>query len=184
MPTNSGAVLSSWKEIAAYLTKGVRTVQRWERELGLPVRRPVGHNRRIVIAVPAELDGWIREQMPRTAGKRHVAPPQALSRTLQSQVTRLLETVAHVHSNAVEGRGAGAGAVMTELRVGLTFVKVALEARAGSEKRVRNRIQARKAYDTIVKFRNRFSFTPADEQAINAGLAQLKSALEQLGDFF
>ena len=34
-------VFSSWKEIAAYLGKGVRTVQRWEAVLGLPV-----HHRR------------------------------------------------------------------------------------------------------------------------------------------
>ena len=32
--------LNTWKEIATYMGRGVRTVQRWERELGLPVRRP------------------------------------------------------------------------------------------------------------------------------------------------
>ena len=31
--------LNGWKEIAGFLGKGVRTVQRWERELGLPVHR-------------------------------------------------------------------------------------------------------------------------------------------------
>jgi hypothetical protein len=31
--------LDSWKEIAAYLKRGVRTVQRWERTSGLPVHR-------------------------------------------------------------------------------------------------------------------------------------------------
>lgn len=56
-------VLSSWKEIAGYLGKGVRTVQRWERELGLPVRRPKGHNSRIILAYPDELKSWA---MPRT----------------------------------------------------------------------------------------------------------------------
>ena len=30
-------VLNGWKEIANYLGKGVRTVQRYEREFGLPV---------------------------------------------------------------------------------------------------------------------------------------------------
>ena len=52
-------ILSGWKEIANYLGKGVRTVQRYERELGLPVRRPVGHVGSSVIATKAELDGWI-----------------------------------------------------------------------------------------------------------------------------
>ena len=31
--------LDSWKEIARYLNRSERTVQRWERESGLPVRR-------------------------------------------------------------------------------------------------------------------------------------------------
>ena len=30
--------LTGWKEIAGYFDKGVRTAQRWEAELGLPVR--------------------------------------------------------------------------------------------------------------------------------------------------
>lgn len=52
-------VLNSWKEIAQYLGRGVRTVQRWEAELGLPVRRPRGKSRSAVIAVTAELDRWM-----------------------------------------------------------------------------------------------------------------------------
>jgi phage terminase Nu1 subunit (DNA packaging protein) len=51
-------VLSSWKEIANFLGKGVRTVQRWERELGLPVRRPQGSRQGVVLAFPHELRAW------------------------------------------------------------------------------------------------------------------------------
>ena len=36
--------LDSWKEIAAYLGRGIRTVQRWEREEGLPVHRIAHEN--------------------------------------------------------------------------------------------------------------------------------------------
>jgi len=36
-------ILSGWKEIACHLGRGVRTVQRYERELGLPIRRPLGN---------------------------------------------------------------------------------------------------------------------------------------------
>ena len=53
-------VLNSWKEIAAYLGRGVRTVQRYERDLGLPVRRPRGKSRSAVIALTDELDAWLR----------------------------------------------------------------------------------------------------------------------------
>ena len=54
--------LTSWKEIAEYLGKAVRTVQRWERTLGLPVRRPKPTLRGVVIAIPDELDAWVRGQ--------------------------------------------------------------------------------------------------------------------------
>jgi len=56
-------VLTSWKEVAAYLGKGVRTVQRWERELGLPVRRPYGSEKHVIVALPEELDRWMRTKM-------------------------------------------------------------------------------------------------------------------------
>jgi len=58
--TGHDDLLSSWKEIANYLHRGIRTVQRWEVELGLPVRRPAGKRRSAVIAFRAELDEWLR----------------------------------------------------------------------------------------------------------------------------
>src|SRR5215469_15865897 len=47
--------LDSWKEIASYLKRSVRTVTRWEREQGLPVHR---HKTGIVYAYKPELDAW------------------------------------------------------------------------------------------------------------------------------
>lgn len=55
-------VFSSWKEIAAYLNKGVRTVQRWEVEFGLPVRRPRERSKGIVQATREDLDNWAKSQ--------------------------------------------------------------------------------------------------------------------------
>ena len=63
--------LGSWKEIAAYLGKGVRTVQRWEHQLGLPVRRPDSLNRGVVSATPEELDQWLRSRWTRRAIARN-----------------------------------------------------------------------------------------------------------------
>jgi hypothetical protein len=51
--------LTGWKEIANYLGKGVRTVQRYEREMGFPVRRPAGKSRAAVIATKVEIDAWV-----------------------------------------------------------------------------------------------------------------------------
>jgi hypothetical protein len=55
-------ILNSWKEIAVYLGRGVRTVQRWEKELHLPVRRPRNRSRSAVIALRTELNEWLVRQ--------------------------------------------------------------------------------------------------------------------------
>src|SRR5215471_18609751 len=57
--TEHPAIISGWKSIANYLGKGVRTVQRYERELRLPVRRPAGKSTGSVVATKAELDAWV-----------------------------------------------------------------------------------------------------------------------------
>ena len=59
-PDLKAPVLNSWKEIATYLGRGVRTVQRYERELQLPVCRVGGKSRRSVIALSQDLDTWLR----------------------------------------------------------------------------------------------------------------------------
>ncbi len=59
-PENGGFVLNSWKEIADYLGRGVRTAQRWESDLGMPVRRPRAKSRSAVLAMSDELDRWLR----------------------------------------------------------------------------------------------------------------------------
>ena len=52
--------LDSWKEIAAYLQRDIRTVQRWERDLGLPVQRLPGGPKAGVFASRHEIDAWMR----------------------------------------------------------------------------------------------------------------------------
>lgn len=53
-----GERLDSWKEIASYLNRGARTVQRWEREAGLPVHRLQHERLGSVYAWRHELDAW------------------------------------------------------------------------------------------------------------------------------
>jgi len=56
--------LESWGEIAAYLRREIRTVQRWERSQGLPVRRLQIGKLGSVYAYRSELDKWYRERQP------------------------------------------------------------------------------------------------------------------------
>jgi hypothetical protein len=53
-------VLNSWKDIAGYLKCGVRTAQRWERDLGLPIYRPRPGKRGPVCGLPSEIQIWLR----------------------------------------------------------------------------------------------------------------------------
>ncbi len=55
----SDPLLSSWKEIAAFLQVDVKTAQRWEKTRGLPVRRPHGGQRGKVYASRGELEQWL-----------------------------------------------------------------------------------------------------------------------------
>jgi hypothetical protein len=52
-------VLNSWKEIANYLSRGIRTVQRWERCWELPVHRVGSAKRKPVYAIVPELKMWM-----------------------------------------------------------------------------------------------------------------------------
>lgn len=65
---SKASVLNSWKEIAVYVGRGVRTVQRWEATLSLPVRRVGNGDRSPVYAFTHELDAWL-------AGGRMMAKP-------------------------------------------------------------------------------------------------------------
>src|ERR1700741_1234096 len=56
------ARLESWGEIANYLRRDIRTVQRWERNLGLPIHRLAVGKQSSVFAYPSELDKWFKEQ--------------------------------------------------------------------------------------------------------------------------
>jgi hypothetical protein len=62
--------LMGWKEIGNYLGRGVRTVQRYERRLGLPVRRTSGKSWGPVLAIRDEIDAWVGASQMRE-GLRH-----------------------------------------------------------------------------------------------------------------
>ncbi len=54
--------LESWKEIAAYLGREVRTVQRWAVSRRLPVHRLPGGNKPRVFCRADELDAWLETE--------------------------------------------------------------------------------------------------------------------------
>ena len=55
----------SWKEIASFLGRDVRTVRRWEQERGLPIHRVPGEGRRVIFAYQSEIEAWLNaEHLP------------------------------------------------------------------------------------------------------------------------
>jgi len=98
MSTPESRIFSSWKEIAAFLGKGVRTVQRWEATLGLPIQRPNGYGSNVVVASESDLREWLRKGGERSASRRHNSDPaenQKLSERLEAleQTHRRLESL-------------------------------------------------------------------------------------------
>lgn len=72
--------LNSWKEIANYLQREVRTVQRWEKEASLPVRRLRHEKRGTVYAFMKELDAWTASRSSVIAKLDAANPPTGNNR--------------------------------------------------------------------------------------------------------
>ncbi len=88
-------ILNSWKEIARYFDRGVRTVQRWEQALGLPVHRVAQSDRAPVFAYSYELDRWLaqcakRSQFPLQSSASK--PPLAEASKPDSEVWQQIRT--------------------------------------------------------------------------------------------
>ena len=99
--------LDSWKEIASYLRREVRTVQLWEKREGLPVHRHFHKRLGSVYALRSEIESWKR-QVSRTAidqPTRSTAPSKAANRitiyvlpltnvTVKSERRRICDVIA------------------------------------------------------------------------------------------
>jgi hypothetical protein len=100
--------LDSWKEIAEYIGRDVRTAIRWEHERGLPVHRVPGGRRGAVFAYASEIDRWRAGLPPNGAGTAFKAPeagPPSDSTAHASPATVGAEPSPSVPGLA--GRGAG-----------------------------------------------------------------------------
>lgn len=149
-------ILSGWKEIANYLGKAVRTLQRYEREMGFPVHRPAGKSLAAVVAIKTELDEWLIAPRSRvdSAAKR---------RALNSRTNKLRADFLLIDSD-----------------IALTFASIAL-ATTNPEKRRRTTETARKAYVTIMRLWESTELSDAARLKLEANLRRLKNELERLG---
>lgn len=130
-----------WKEIAAYVGREVRTVQRWERQRGLPVRRLAGADKGNVYAVISELDEWLHPT------KRESAAAEAADTPLTPQpapVTSPVTSIVTTRPWPWHSRGAvalGAAALIALLSFSFAFYAKREQSKRGS-KRLAARQQA------------------------------------------
>jgi hypothetical protein len=78
----SRRLLSSWKEVAAHLGCDKRTCYRWEKSLGLPVRRVEGASRSRVFAYADEIDRWRKERLGGGPGLGDRPAPKGVMKAL------------------------------------------------------------------------------------------------------
>jgi hypothetical protein len=87
-------ILTSWKDIARYTGKSVRTLQRWEQELAFPIRRPGYPERNVVIAMSGEIDAWVwSETARRNAQTTNFDEVQTRVAEVQKDSNELLQQV-------------------------------------------------------------------------------------------
>jgi hypothetical protein len=100
--TTNRRILNGWKQISSHIDRGVRTAQRWEALLGMPVHRPALKDRSAVVAFSDELESWlsrtpphVRNECVETDGQRvHVngETNEKLLRTLDNMSTLVRQT--------------------------------------------------------------------------------------------
>jgi tetratricopeptide (TPR) repeat protein len=86
--------LDSWKEIASYLKREVRTVQIWEKKEGLPVHRHFHNHLGTVFAFRSEIEAWGKQQATKQATNPPSAPipvKEHSPRPIQIEITDLPE---------------------------------------------------------------------------------------------
>jgi len=126
-----GARLGSWKEIAAFFDKDVRTVRRWEAERSLPVHRIPGGRRGGVYAYVSELQAWLTNEAEGSteaalATTIEVAPAEVLPAV--EEEAAIFETTEAVAQTKRFGLGTWVAAALVLLGVGI-FAGLKLEER-------------------------------------------------------
>ena len=152
-PYESGAdreLLESWKEIAAYLGKSVRSVQEWEKHEGLPVHRHQHEKRGTLYAYRSELDAWL--------GSRAAEHPAAAIES-PAEFPAPVAVVEPVRSRRVAARVAAGLCVAIGTIAALQFVRTPSPAAAAS----RQLAYHERVWALVIPFDNKTGETRFDD---------------------
>ena len=124
-------ILNGWKEIAGYVCRDRRTVERWEKQRGLPVRRMPGAGRATVYALITELDEWLENSKPDGAELAADGRTSDLASDSDSEPGSRLGSPPHSERGQVSAAGTSGSGVEHLLDLSATAGKSRLEE-AGS----------------------------------------------------
>ncbi len=193
--SNPADRLDSWKEIAVYLRRDVRTVQRWEKREGLPVYRHQHDKLGSVFAYRSEVAAWFkgRQQLGTTqdAGKIKLAVlpfanlnagpegdyfSDGLTEEMITQITRLqpgrLAVIAH--DTAMHYKSSSKPLEQMKQDLGVDYVLVGKVRRA--DQRVRVTAQLVEVEDQTQLWAETYDRDLSDILALQADIAQAISA--------
>ena len=133
--------LDSWKAISDYLGRDERTVRRWEKELGLPVRRVPGGRGHSVFAYVSEVETWLQTNPPvQTSPPRDgaVAAPLPVTPTSAPSSgwrrTQVLAAAAGVLAlSVIAWRSLASERPAESMRFAMTTTSIVATAEAGDE---------------------------------------------------
>jgi TolB-like protein/Tfp pilus assembly protein PilF len=109
--------LNSWKEIASYFDRDIRTVQFWEKKEGLPVHRHEHDSRSSVYALPSELEIWFAHRRKRPFAPEP-EPAPSNSPEAPDDAATVLPFAPHMRSLAPQSVVGRVGLVLAALAIG------------------------------------------------------------------
>ena len=109
--------------------------------------------------------------------------PQQKPKTLEPSYAAPRPTTGDLLATAAESNRVSIDFLKVDLQTALTFSELALQSPDGI-KRNRNRRNARRGYDTILRLIDKVSLSDSDARSLGGQLLRLKSDLEELGETF
>ena len=161
----SRGVLHSWKDISKYTGRGLRTLQRYEAQLGLPVHRVAGRKHSAVMAFTDEIDHWFRTRPQGIADEAAVE-----KRSAEMTVDQAKQAVQKAYEDFQIALQRYLQVILAEIGLSATY----------PDKIVRNMASARQAYNAACKYRDRLSLDAERSKALQDLLSTLHAHLLRL----
>ena len=204
-PQPTRNILNSWKEISTYVGRGIRTLQRYEEQLGFPVHRASAKHRSSVIAFADEIDHWLRNRPEKSVVPRNssdsgdpetdlMRAQEALQKALAAYRLSLRRYNEAKHRSTLNGAASGGTApvakwhwpagmqfIRTELQVATTMAEIAKSA-VDRDRRERTRRNARAAYERAARHVGDVFLDSENSRELSELFAVLRAQLVTLGE--